>query len=167
MYIYVHVYTYVFYYNVYPPPLSLSPPPCLSLTLSLFFSLSVSPLSLSPSLTPSLCLQVVTKHPLEADLSRYSLNCLPKYLFLNKNLAALNLSHNFMLERVEDATVSPQPEGWINDIYRFANLKILSLSDNNLVHFPVPVCNIVTLLELDLSCNRIRVIPQDIQKLKK
>ena len=72
-----------------------------------------------------------------------------------------------MLERVEDATVSPQPEGWINDIYCFANLKILSLSDNNLVHFPVPVCNIVTLSELDLSCNRIRVIPQDIQKLKK
>ena len=153
--------------------LFLSPP---SLSHSLFLPLSLSstltPLSLSssllhPSLPPSLCLQVVTKHPLEADLSRCSLNCLPKYLFLNKNLAALNLSHNFMLERVEDATVSPQPEGWINDIYRFANLKILSLSDNNLVHFPVPVCNIVTLSELDLSCNRIRVIPQDIQKLKK
>lgn len=72
-----------------------------------------------------------------------------------------------MLELVEDASVSYQPEGWINDIYRFSNLKILSLSDNNLVHFPVSVCNIVTLSELDLSCNKIRVIPQDIQKLKK
>ncbi|XP_019862356.1 PREDICTED: PH domain leucine-rich repeat-containing protein phosphatase 2-like, partial [Amphimedon queenslandica] len=111
--------------------------------------------------------KVVTKHPLEADLSRCSLNRLPKYLFLNKNLAALNLSHNFMLELVEDSSVAYQPEGWINDIYRFSNLKILSLSDNNLVHFPVSVCNIVTLSELDLSCNKIRVIPQDIQKLKK
>jgi PH domain/leucine-rich repeat-containing protein phosphatase len=109
--------------------------------------------------------KVVTKHPLEANLSRCSLNQLPKYLFLNKNLAALNLSHNFMLEMVEAPRLL-KAQGWINDIQRFSSLKVLSLSDNNLIHFPVSVCNIVTLTELDLSCNKIKVVPQDIQKLR-
>lgn len=78
------------------------------------------------------------------------------------------MSHNFMLEMVEAPHVtSPYGEGYINDIQRFSQLKILSLSDNNLVHFPVSVCGIVTLVELDLSCNKIKVIPQDIQRLRK
>ena len=77
----------------------------------------------------------------------------------------MNMSHNYMLEVVESPQY-PSEEGWINDIQRFSHLKILSLSDNNLVHFPVSVCNIVTLAELDLSCNRIKVIPQDIQRLR-
>ena len=109
--------------------------------------------------------KVVTKHPLEANLSHCSLNRLPKYLFLNKNLAALNMSHNFMLEVVE-APSTTQPKGWINDIFRFSHLRVLSLSNNNLVHFPVSVGNVMTLSELDLSCNKIRVIPDDIQRLK-
>ena len=71
-----------------------------------------------------------------------------------------------MLEMVE-ASVSPQPEGWINDIHKFSHLRILSLSDNHLVHFPISVCNIFTLVELDVSCNKIKVIPPDIQRLRR
>ena len=70
-----------------------------------------------------------------------------------------------MLEVVE-APSTTQPKGWINDIFRFFHLRVLSLSNNNLVHFPVSVGNVMTLSELDLSCNKIRVIPDDIQRLK-
>ena len=102
-------------------------------------------------------------HPLEANLSRCSLDQIPKYLFLNKYLAALNLSHNYMFEGSKD---SPEDIGFINDLHMFNRLRILSLSDNNLSHFPVSVCNIVTISELDLSCNRIAIIPKEIQQLK-
>jgi hypothetical protein len=40
--------------------------------------------------------KVVSKHPLEANLSGKSLQRVPKYLFLNCYLVALNLSRNFM-----------------------------------------------------------------------
>ncbi len=42
-------------------------------------------------------MQVVTKHPLEANLTGHSLERLPKYYFLNYNLVAMNLAHNFMI----------------------------------------------------------------------
>ena len=58
-------------------------------------TLSLS-LSLSLSSTTVLELQVVSKHPLEANLSGNSLERVPKYLFLNYYLVALNLSRNFM-----------------------------------------------------------------------
>ena len=51
------------------------------------------------SLSPLICyihLQVVSKHPLEANLSGNSLERVPKYLFLNYYLVALNLSRNYM-----------------------------------------------------------------------
>ena len=41
-------------------------------------------------------IQVVSKHPLEANLSGYSLEKVPKYFFLNSNLVAINLAHNHM-----------------------------------------------------------------------
>ena len=106
-------------------------------------------------------------HPLEVNLSRCSLDQVPQYLFLNKDLAALNLSHNFMYE-VEDALPGrPKELGFINDLHHFRSLKILSLSDNKLFHFPPSVCSIPTLTELDLSCNRIAAVPKEIKNLKK
>ena len=41
--------------------------------------------------------QVVSKHPLEANLAGHSLEKLPKYYFLNYNLIAINLARNFMI----------------------------------------------------------------------
>ena len=90
---------------------------CNSLCLSLS-------LSLSPSLPPSLSLvfhnlplkyfyhrplqfytllhpilKVMSKHPLEANLSGYSLERVPKFFFLNYYLVAMNLSRNIMKAR--------------------------------------------------------------------
>lgn len=110
--------------------------------------------------------QVVSMHPLEANLSRCNLDQVPQYLFLNKDLGAINLSHNFMYE-LEETPNRPKELGFINDLYNFRCLKILSLSDNNLFHFPPSVCNIHTLTELDLSCNRIATVPKEIKNLRK
>lgn len=117
------------------------------------------------SLILTFCLQLVSKNPVEANLSRCSLERVPNYLFLNDDLAALNLSHNCMLESLEDSHKS-LPCGWINDLHYFSRLRILSLSDNGLVYFPISVCDIKTLTELDLSCNAIPGIPEEIQKMK-
>ena len=43
--------------------------------------------------------QVVSKHPLEANLSGNSLERVPKYFFLNYYLVAMNLSRNIMKVR--------------------------------------------------------------------
>ncbi len=50
--------------------------------------------------------QVVSKHPLEANLAGCNLEKVPKYYFLNSNLIALNLSHNFMQVELLAATYS-------------------------------------------------------------
>ena len=42
------------------------------------------------------CSQVLSRHPLEANLAGFSLETLPKYYFLNYNLVAMNLAHNYM-----------------------------------------------------------------------
>lgn len=41
-------------------------------------------------------LQVLSRHPLEANLANLSLETLPKFYFLNYNLVAMNLAHNYM-----------------------------------------------------------------------
>ena len=70
-----------------------------------------------------------------------------------------------MLEGLEDSHKS-LPSGWIDDLHHFSRLRILSLSDNGLVYFPVSVCEIKTLTELDLSCNAIHTIPEEIKQMK-
>ena len=112
----------------------------------------------------SLSLQLVSKNPAEANLSHCSLEKVPKYLFLNEDLAALNLSHNCMQESNEESH-RPLPLGWINDLSHFSHLRILSLSNNGLTYFPLSLCKISTLTELDLSCNAIQWIPQEVQQL--
>lgn len=118
--------------------------------------------------------QVVSSHPLEVNLSGCSLERLPKYFFLNAHMTAINLSHNFMVEAIKEAdddndssSLIEQDIGWIDDLALFHNLTSLSLSNNELDQFPVSLCRISTLEELDLSCNEIEVIPQEIQYLTK
>lgn len=57
--------------------------------------------------------------------------------------------------------------GWINDLAIFRHLVSLSLSDNDLSQFPISLCAIPTLKELDLSRNKIQVVPPEIQLLEK
>ena len=42
---------------------------------------------------------------------------------------------------------------------RFTKLKSLNLSNNHLGDFPLAVCNIPTLAELNVSCNALRAVP--------
>lgn len=42
---------------------------------------------------------------------------------------------------------------------RFTKLKSLNLSNNHLGDFPLAVCNIPTLTELNVSCNALRAVP--------
>ena len=57
--------------------------------------------------------------------------------------------------------------GWINDLTYFHHLVSLSLSSNELEQFPTSLCAITTLQELDISRNKIRVLPQEVQRLTK
>ena len=68
-----------------------------------------------------------------------------------------------------DAAMLGQPRtlGWIADLYLFRHLVSLSLSDNCLDQFPLSLCSLKTLQELDISSNNLRSVPQEIQNLTK
>ncbi|XP_077057952.1 PH domain leucine-rich repeat-containing protein phosphatase 2 isoform X2 [Siphateles boraxobius] len=91
------------------------------------------------------------------DLSCYSLEEVPEYLFYCQDVTHLNLRHNFV--RLDG------PGGLIN-FNRFAQLKSLNLSHNGLGVFPESVCEILTLTELYLSCNGLSAIPAHIDNLQ-
>jgi Leucine-rich repeat (LRR) protein len=61
----------------------------------------------------------------------------------------------------------PRTLGWITDLYLFRHLVSLSLSDNCLDQFPLSLCGLKTLQELDISSNNLRSVPQEIQNLTK
>ncbi|XP_052006771.1 PH domain leucine-rich repeat-containing protein phosphatase 2-like [Xyrauchen texanus] len=91
------------------------------------------------------------------DLSCYSLEEMPEYLFYCQDITHLNLRHNFM--RLHG------PGGLVN-FNRFAQLRSLNLSHNGLGVFPESVCEIQTLTELYLSCNGLCAIPAHIGNLQ-
>ena len=68
-----------------------------------------------------------------------------------------------------DAAMLGQPRtlGWIADLYIFRHLVSLSLSDNCLDQFPLSLCSLKTLQELDISSNNLRSVPHEIQNLTK
>ncbi|KAI7813759.1 PH domain leucine-rich repeat-containing protein phosphatase 2 [Triplophysa rosa] len=91
------------------------------------------------------------------DLSCYSLEEVPEYLFYCQDVTHLNLRHNFM--RLDG------PGGLVN-FNRFAQLRSLNLSHNGLGTFPESVCEMQTLTELYLSCNGISCLPDRIGNLQ-
>jgi len=50
---------------------------------------------------------------------------------------------------------------------RFANLRSLNLADNDLTTFPLAVCRMRTLTELNLASNKIEDVPPTIADLEK
>ncbi|XP_072321920.1 PH domain leucine-rich repeat-containing protein phosphatase 2 [Eucyclogobius newberryi] len=90
------------------------------------------------------------------DLSCYSLETVPEYLFYSQDITHLNLRHNFMT--LEGA-------GSLINLPRFSQLKTLNLSHNRLGVFPECVCDVLTLNELNLSCNNLHSIPSQIGNL--
>ncbi|KAL2088791.1 hypothetical protein ACEWY4_015690 [Coilia grayii] len=91
------------------------------------------------------------------DLSCYSLEEVPEYLFYSQDITHLNLRHNFM--------TLEGPGGLLN-LPRFSQLKSLNLSHNRLGVFPESVCEILTLTELNLSCNGLHTVPTGISNLQ-
>ncbi|XP_072452240.1 PH domain leucine-rich repeat-containing protein phosphatase 2 [Chiloscyllium punctatum] len=99
--------------------------------------------------------KVVSQRIGTVDLSCYSLEELPEYLFFSQDITHLNLRHNFM-----------QADAGLCNLNRFTQLKSLNLSNNKLKTFPASLCEISTLTEVNLSCNRIQNIPEEIGNLQ-
>ena len=57
--------------------------------------------------------------------------------------------------------------GWLDDLKRFQHLISLNLADNDLKTFPLVICHLPRLVELNLASNGIDSIPSDIEKLQK
>ncbi|CAL9701878.1 unnamed protein product [Knipowitschia caucasica] len=101
-------------------------------------------------------MKVVSQTVSLVDLSCYSLETVPEYLFYCQDITHLNLRHNFM---------ALEGSGSLINLPRFSQLKSLNLSHNRLGVFPECVCDVVTLNELNLSCNNLYNIPSQIGKL--
>ncbi|XP_035484276.1 PH domain leucine-rich repeat-containing protein phosphatase 2 isoform X3 [Scophthalmus maximus] len=101
--------------------------------------------------------KVVSQTVSMVDLSCYSLEAVPEYLFYSQDITHLNLRHNFM---------SLQGPGGLLNLPRFSQLKSLNLSHNRLGVFPECVCEILTLTELNLSCNNLHIVPVQIGNLQ-
>ncbi|KAJ8400489.1 hypothetical protein AAFF_G00396130 [Aldrovandia affinis] len=101
--------------------------------------------------------KVVSQTVSLVDLSCYSLEGVPEYLFYSQDITHLNLRHNFL--RLEGT-------GGLHNLNRFLQLKSLNLSHNRLGVFPEAVCEIPTLTELNLSCNGLHTVPSPIGKLQ-
>eukprot|EP00066_Takifugu_rubripes_P005777 XP_003970078.2 PREDICTED: PH domain leucine-rich repeat-containing protein phosphatase 2 [Takifugu rubripes] len=101
--------------------------------------------------------KVVSQTVSMVDLSCYSLEQVPEYLFYSQDVTHLNLRHNFM---------SHQGPGGLLNLPRFSQLRSLNLSHNRLGVFPECVCEIFTLTELNLSCNNLKTVPAKIGNLQ-
>ncbi|XP_067445535.1 PH domain leucine-rich repeat-containing protein phosphatase 2 [Thunnus thynnus] len=101
--------------------------------------------------------KVVSQTVSLVDLSCYSLETVPEYLFYSQDITHLNLRHNFM---------SLQGPGGLLHLPRFSQLKSLNLSHNRLGVFPECMCEILTLTELNLSCNSLHTVPVQIGNLQ-
>ncbi|CAB1317396.1 unnamed protein product [Coregonus sp. 'balchen'] len=80
--------------------------------------------------------KMVSQRINSVDLSCCSLEQLPPNLFYSQDLTHLNLKHNFL------------PTD-----HRLHQLQSLNLSNNQLGQFPMAICDIPTLTEVNLSCN--------------
>lgn len=99
--------------------------------------------------------KVVSQRIGTVDLSCYSLEELPEYLYFSQDITHLNLRHNFM-----------HADTGLCHLNRFTQLKSLNLSNNKLTTFPTSLCEIGTLTEVNLSCNKIHNIPKEIGNLQ-
>uniref|UniRef100_A0A8C8K433 protein-serine/threonine phosphatase n=1 Tax=Oncorhynchus tshawytscha TaxID=74940 RepID=A0A8C8K433_ONCTS len=87
--------------------------------------------------------KMVSQRINSVDLSCCSLEQLPPNLFYSQDLTHLNLKHNFL------------PTD-----HRLQQLQSLNLSNNQLGQFPMAICDISTLTEVNLSCNYLTNVDQ-------
>ncbi|XP_038626163.1 PH domain leucine-rich repeat-containing protein phosphatase 1 [Tachyglossus aculeatus] len=96
--------------------------------------------------------KVASQRISSVDLSCCSLEQLPANLFYSQDLTHLNLKQNFLRP-------GPSASRGLEELQRFSKLKSLNLSNNHLGDFPLAVCSIPTLTELNVSCNALRTVP--------
>uniref|UniRef100_A0A8C9XC22 protein-serine/threonine phosphatase n=1 Tax=Sander lucioperca TaxID=283035 RepID=A0A8C9XC22_SANLU len=90
--------------------------------------------------------KMVSQRINSVDLSCCSLEQLPPNLFYSHDLTHLNLKHNFL------------PGG----LDGFSRLRSLNLSNNHLGQFPLAICDIPMLTEVNLSCNYLTCVPSSV-----
>ncbi|KAF4116998.1 PH domain leucine-rich repeat-containing protein phosphatase 1 [Onychostoma macrolepis] len=95
--------------------------------------------------------KVVSQRISSVDLSCCSLEKLPPNLLYSQDLTHLNLKHNFL---PADQTLL--------QLQRFSRLRSLNLSHNQLGSFPLSICSISTLTEVNLSCNHLTSVHPDV-----
>uniref|UniRef100_A0A4W5KIZ7 protein-serine/threonine phosphatase n=1 Tax=Hucho hucho TaxID=62062 RepID=A0A4W5KIZ7_9TELE len=88
--------------------------------------------------------KMVSQRINSVDLSCCCLEQLPPNLFYSQDLTHLNLKHNFLS----------------TDHRLFSRLRSLNLSNNQLGQFPMAICDISTLTEVNLSCNYLTNVDQ-------
>uniref|UniRef100_A0A8C7HZG9 PH domain leucine-rich repeat-containing protein phosphatase 2 n=1 Tax=Oncorhynchus kisutch TaxID=8019 RepID=A0A8C7HZG9_ONCKI len=93
--------------------------------------------------------KMVSQRINSVDLSCCSLEQLPPNLFYSQDLTHLNLKHNFL-----------PTDHRLHQLQRFSRLRSLNLSNNQLGQFPVAICDIPTLTEVNLSCNYLTNVGQ-------
>lgn len=114
--------------------------------------------------------KAVSKRPNEASFNACSLSKVPKYLFYNNELSMLSMDNNFLRERPPNMTkadIKADSLGYIDDLAKFTRLNVLSLAVNNLCSFPMSLCNITSLVDLNLSSNRLQTLPPEICQLQR
>ncbi|KAM9349208.1 PH domain leucine-rich repeat-containing protein phosphatase 1 [Symphorus nematophorus] len=92
--------------------------------------------------------KMVSQRINSVDLSCCSLEQLPPNLFYSQDLTHLNLKHNFL-----------PADQRLQQLQRFSRLRSLNLSNNHLGQFPLAICDIPTLTEVNLSCNYLVSVP--------
>uniref|UniRef100_A0A4W5MEC3 PH domain leucine-rich repeat-containing protein phosphatase 2 n=1 Tax=Hucho hucho TaxID=62062 RepID=A0A4W5MEC3_9TELE len=102
-----------------------------------------------PFLSPPPVGQMVSQRINSVDLSCCSLEQLPPNLFYSQDLTHLNLKHNFL-----------PTDHRLHQLQRFSRLRSLNLSNNQLGQFPMAICDIPTLTEVNLSCNYLTNVGQ-------
>ncbi|KAE8290865.1 PH domain leucine-rich repeat-containing protein phosphatase 1 [Larimichthys crocea] len=95
--------------------------------------------------------KMVSQRINSVDLSCCSLEQLPPNLFYSQDLTHLNLKHNFL-----------PADQRLQQLQRFSRLRSLNLSNNHLGQFPLAICDIPTLTEVNLSCNYLVSVPSSV-----
>ncbi|KAF3699402.1 PH domain leucine-rich repeat-containing protein phosphatase 1 [Channa argus] len=95
--------------------------------------------------------KMVSQRINSVDLSCCSLEQLPPNLFYSHDLTHLNLKHNFL-----------PADQRLQQLQRFSRLRSLNLSNNHLGQFPLAICDIPTLTEVNLSCNYLAHVPSSV-----
>uniref|UniRef100_A0A4W5KIX5 protein-serine/threonine phosphatase n=1 Tax=Hucho hucho TaxID=62062 RepID=A0A4W5KIX5_9TELE len=93
--------------------------------------------------------KMVSQRINSVDLSCCCLEQLPPNLFYSQDLTHLNLKHNFL-----------STDHRLHQLQRFSRLRSLNLSNNQLGQFPMAICDISTLTEVNLSCNYLTNVDQ-------